>query len=313
VLHPSQAPAIAERYGLGANPRLTGPVASGRLGRVWKLTTDAGEYAVKAPFFEVSAADAERDTAYQDVVRRSGVPMPAVVRTVRGEVLADVDGSPVRVYEFVDVLEPDRQLDPVAVGELLARIHLAVVPTDEPVDRWYVEPVGAEAWSDLVRRLLAGGAPFAETLESRVPEVLAAEALLTAPTHTRVCHRDLWADNILRSADGGLMVLDRENSGAADPSHELGMVVFEFGCGDRARMRGLYTAYRAAGGPGRLRHPGDLSMLIAATGHIAQEGCERWLAARTDAERADNAEWVREFLDDPVTPATVDGILAALT
>ena len=88
-------------------------------------------------------------------------------------------------------------------------------------------------------------------------------------------------------------------------------MLFEFGLGDPDRMRDLFASYVEAGGPARLRAPGDLTMLIAQSGHIARTGCERWLAATTDEERADNAAWVGEFLDEPVTVATVEAILAA--
>ncbi len=56
----------------------------------------------------------------------------------------------------------------------------------------------------------------------------------------------------------------------------------------------------------------DATMLIAQLGHIAVTGCERWLASTTEAERADNAAWVGEFIDDPVTVDAVDAILDAL-
>ncbi len=77
-------------------------------------------------------------------------------------------------------------------------------------------------------------------------------------------------------------------------------------------MRDLYAAYVAAGGPGRVTTPADLTMLVAQTGHIARTGCERWLAATTDEQRADNAAWVAEFVDEPVTVRTVEAILGAL-
>ena len=48
----------------------------------------------------------------------------------------------------------------------------------------------------------------------------------------QTCHRDLWADNVLPTADGGVCVIDWENSGPADPSQELGCVLFEFARGD---------------------------------------------------------------------------------
>ena len=72
------------------------------------------------------------------------------------------------------------------------------------------------------------------------------------------------------------------------------------------------AAYLDAGGPGRLTDRADLTMLVAQLGNIARVGCERWLASSTDQERARNADWVSEFLDEPVTLETVDRILLAV-
>lgn len=73
--------------------------------------------------------------------------------------LASVEGHPVRVYEFVEVLARERRLNPAAVGALLASIHRVVVPTDRPVDAWHSDPVGVAAWTELVGRLRAARAP----------------------------------------------------------------------------------------------------------------------------------------------------------
>lgn len=311
MLDPDQAAEVAGRFALGDQAVLAGPVAAGRLGDVWKLSTERGDFAVKDARFPVDPAEVAADAAYQDRVRSHGVPMPAVVRAPDGEALVQLGSGPVRVYAWVDVLPRERGLDPVAVGALVAGIHRVQVATRGPVDPWYVAAVGEPAWRDLTTRLRNARAPFADRLESLVPDVLVAEALLVGTEAVQVCHRDLWADNVLRSPDDGLVVLDWENSGPADPAGELGMVLFEFGQGDSGRMRDLFASYVDAGGPARLRAPGDLTMLIAQAGHIAQIGCERWLKATTDDERADNAEWVGEFLDEPVTVATVDVILDA--
>lgn len=312
MLATTDAALVAERFGLGARAMLDGPVAFGRLGEIWQLVTEQGRFAVKHARFAVSVEDAERDAAYQDVVRAAGVPMPAVVRTVDGAVLADLDGGQVRVYEWVDILPADRSLDPGEIGRALATIHSVEVPIDQPVDDWYVEPVGAEAWQDLLERLQELDAPFADRFVELLPEVLDAEGILTPPRRVQVCHRDLWADNVRRTPDGGLAVLDWENSGPGDVTGELGCVLFEYGLGNPDRMRALYAAYLDAGGPGRLTERGDLTMLVAQTGNIARVGCERWLSATTDEERADNADWVAEFLDEPVTVETIDRILLAV-
>ena len=311
MLEPGLAGQVAAAFGLGPGAELVGPVATGRLGRIWRLTTERGRFAVKDSHLPIEPAEVERDAAYQDTVRAAGVPMPAVVRTPTGGPLADVEG-PVRAYTWVDLLPPTRRLDPATVGRLLAAIHAVAVPTTEPVDEWYAAPVGAEGWHDVVTALAARGAPFTARLAALVPAMLDAERLITPPEDAQLCHRDLWADNLLRTTGGELVVLDWENAGPGSPSHELGAALFEFGCGDPERMRALHTAYVDAGGPGRVTRAGDLTMLIAQTAHIARMGCERWLAADTDEARADNADWVAQHLDDPITTEVVDALLRAV-
>ncbi len=312
VLAATDAGLVAERFGLGAHRSLNGPVAFGRLGEIWHLVTERGRFAVKQASFSVSVEDAEFDAAYQDLVRLAGVPMPAVVRTVEGTVLGDIGGTQVRLYEWVDVSSADRRLDPGVFGRLLAAIHAVRVSTDEPVDGWYVDPVGAEAWRELLVRLRVADAPFVERLAALLPAVLEAEGILTAPRRVQVCHRDLWADNVRRTPGGGLVVLDWENCGPGDVTGELGCALFEYGLGEPDRIRTLHSAYRDAGGPGRLDDRGDLTMLVAQLGNIARIGCERWLTSSTDQERTRNADWVGEFLDEPVTVETIDQILLAV-
>ncbi|MFC7493638.1 MULTISPECIES: aminoglycoside phosphotransferase family protein [unclassified Nocardioides] len=312
MLDPSRARLIAEQFGLGGGACLRGPVAFGRLGEIWQLDTRRGRFAVKHAHFAVSVEGAESDAEYQDVVRAAGVPMPAVVRAVDSAVVADIGGSQVRVYEWVDVLPEDRRLDPGEFGRVLASIHSAAVPTDDPVDGWYVDPIGAEAWQELLARLRRADASFAERLADLLPSVLEAEGILASPRRVQMCHRDLWADNVRRTPGGGLVALDWENSGPGDVNGELACALFEYGVGDPGRMRTLYDAYVDAGGPGRLANRGDLTMLVAQLGHIAVVGCERWLSSTTDQERTRNADWVAEFIGEPVTVETVDRILLAV-
>ncbi|MGZ5400434.1 MAG: aminoglycoside phosphotransferase family protein [Nocardioides sp.] len=309
MLDQTHAGAVAERFGLGHHARLHGPVAYGRLGEIWQLATGRGRFAVKHAQFATSAEDAEFDAAYQELVRLAGVPMPAVVRDVNGGVVANVGGTCLRVYEWVDVLPADRLLDLDEFGQALAAIHLAAMPTDKPVDDWYVRPVGVELWQELLVRLRKADAPFVDGLAVVLPDVLEAEAILMSPRRVQVCHRDLWADNVRRTPGGGLVVLDWENSGPGDVNGELGCALFEYGLGEPDRMRTLYAAYLDAGGPGRLTDRGDLTMLVAQLGNIARVGCERWLTSSTEQERARNADWVAEFLDEPATVRAVDRIL----
>ena len=320
MLSTGDADRIAARFGLGGEAVLAGPVARGELGQVWRIETDRGRWAVKEPFESPPADEAADDAVYQDAVRASGVPIPAVVRTVDGGVLADLGPTVVRVYDWVDLLPLDRRLDPVAVGRLVASIHRVHHHGRSPVHPWYTDPVGARRWDELAAELADAGAPFAATLAALRDELVALEHLLEPPCNLQTCHRDLFADNVLRRAEslarsartaaGPLCVIDWENSGLADPSQELAVVLVEFACGDATRARSLYHAYVEADGPGRIERAGHFSMAIAQLGHLGELACRRWLDLTDD--RARSAARVQEFLGEPMSRQLIEGLLDAI-
>jgi aminoglycoside phosphotransferase (APT) family kinase protein len=236
---------LSRRFGLGGAPRLSdGPVARGKQGLVWRLDTAEGGWAVKVPFGPRGEDEVRLATAFQEAACAAGVPAPRVRRTTEGHVFAAIEGGQARVYEWVDLLAPDPRLDPARVGAVVAAIHR--VPGTElgPLDPWYHEPVGADRWDQLAALLAEAGAPFAGQLADLRDELVALESWIEPPQMLRTCHRDLWADNVLPTADGGVCVIDWENSGPADPSHELGCVLFEFSRSDPGRARALTRAYR---------------------------------------------------------------------
>jgi Ser/Thr protein kinase RdoA (MazF antagonist) len=309
LLSLNDAARVATRFGLGSSAVLSGPVARGELGQVWRIDTSRGRWAVKEPFEAPSPEDAAADAEYQDAVRAAGVPTPAVVRTVDDEITADVGSAVVRVFEWVELEPLDRGIDPVAVGELVARLHRVHHLGSSPVHWWYSEPVGADRWDELVGELAAAGAPFASTLAGQRDELVALEQLLEPPAHLQTCHRDLFADNVRRSA-GGLCIIDWDNSGMADPTQELAVVLIEYACGDMARGRRLFEAYVDAGGPGRLQRPADFSMAAAQLGHLGERACRLWLDPTEDRSRA--LARVYEFLGEPITRPLIQQFLDAV-
>ena len=127
------------------------------------------------------------------------------------------------------------------------------------------------------------------------------------------CHRDLWADNVLPTADGGVCVIDWDNSGPADPSQELGCVLFEFARSDPGRAQALINAYREAGGPATVSRRGHFSMLIAQLGHITEMAATDWLQPTPRSpDRADSAAWIGEVLDEPHTRELLESLLGAV-
>jgi Ser/Thr protein kinase RdoA (MazF antagonist) len=305
---------LARRFGLGGAARLSdGPVARGKQGVVWRLETAEGSWAVKAPFHHSGEEEMRLATVFQEAAYAAGVPTPQVRRTTEGQVFATLEGSQVRVYEWVDLRAPDSRLDPVLVGVVVAAVHQVAVADLGPLDPWYHEPVGADRWDQLVEQLLEAGAPFAGRLAELRDELVALEAWIEPPQMLRTCHRDLWADNVLPTADGGVCVIDWEDSGPADPSQELGCVLFEFARADSGRARALTNAYREAGGPATVSRRGHFSMLIAQLGHITEIAATDWLKPNPRSpDRADAAAWIGEVLDEPHTRELLETLVAAV-
>lgn len=313
MLSPDAAGHLSDRFALGAHPRLEGPVARGQLGQVWRLSTDTGQFAVKEWFAGPNVGEVDRDAEFSELARMAGVLVPEVVRTVDGDVTAFVGDTMIRVCTWLDLEPRTRGLDPAAVGSVVARLHHVGTRTDEPVARWFSEGFGPVAWCALLEHLVDEDAPFVADFAPLVGSLIEVESVMVPHESPIVCHRDLWADNVLPTSDGRICVIDFENLGPADPSQELAMVLFEFGDDDAARARDLYTAYLEAGGPARITHPGDFTMLIAEQAHIGHLAASRWVSERDQAERRRLEAWFRELLDDPVTLPRIDRILTAVT
>jgi Ser/Thr protein kinase RdoA (MazF antagonist) len=311
MLSTRTAAEVAAQYALGDLVGLSGPVARGEEGEVWRLTSTAGTFAVKVLRDRTSEDTVGEEVRFQTAARGAGVPAPAIVRTQEADVLATAGGEQVRVFDWVDLREPDPDLDPVLVGAVLAAIHRVSFDGGPPLDRWYTEPVGAARWDELVEACSAQGAPFASRLAVARDELVALEALIAAPAVLRTCHRDLWTVNLRGTTDGGVCVIDWTDYGLADPSHELALVLHEFAVDDARRARALHDAYVAAGGPGRVDRPEHFSMVIAQVGHIGERACARWLDPRASAaQREDAVELVGEVVGDRAV--TRDGITSLL-
>lgn len=303
---------VAGRFRLGRGASLSGPVARGEQGQVWRLSTDDGTWAVKESFVPESAAEALTAGEFQQAARRAGVPAPQIFQADDGEFITVVRDAWVRVYEWVDVAGPDVTLDPAEVGSMLAGLHRVGHPCAGSVGAWHTEPVGARRWGELAEAVASRRAPFADRLAETLEDLVAVEQVLVPMRPVQQCHLDLWADNVRRRAGGGLCVIDWDNAGPADPSQELAMVLFEFGRTDPGRLAALHGAYLEAGGPGRVRRPEDFSLPVAQLGHILERHLRMWLRPASPAAQQRSQDGVDEALAEPLDLAVVDQVLAAL-
>jgi Ser/Thr protein kinase RdoA (MazF antagonist) len=311
VIDAKLADQIATRFELGADPVLsTAPVARGEQGQVWRLDTDRGSFAVKEGFRPVAIDDVRNAAGYSAAARATGITAPLAIADSSGELIADIGSAQIRVHEWIDLLPPDLRLDPVALGQTVAGIHRTNFTGTAPLDHWFTEPVGADRWAALGVDLVAAGAPFAEQFAIQRDEFLALETWVAPPARVQTCHRDLWADNLRPAAAGGVCVIDWDDCGLADPSYELGCVLFEFGVGEPDRIAAIYDSYLRFAGPGRVQQPADFSMLICQLGHICEIACRDWLdpAARS-TDRQHNAERFAEFVERPLNRAGLELVL----
>jgi len=289
-------------------------VARGEQGRIWRLDTDRGVFAIKELVVRQTRADAVADVAYQEAVLATGrVPMPRPIRAAGGQVLVDVAEHQVRVYEWVDVLSVDPNLDPSLVGETLAAIHQVRYAPARPLIGWYTDPVGVPRWTELLQDSKAAGAPFTEALDAEISELVRLEALIEPPTNLQSCHRDLWAENILPIPTGEVCVIDWENCGLADPAQELPMAMIDFASGDHRRSMQLYASYVAAGGPARVSGYGSFTMVIAQFGHFWEAAITAYLAADALEDKAHNLDRIAELLNPPLRVVQLEEMLDAVT
>lgn len=307
---------VADAFGLGRAESLSEPVARGELGQVRRLVTDQGTWAVKEsfePYDEQELVAARISGAFHVACWEAGIPTPEP-RTVDGRFVVEVDGEQLQAFGWVDLEDPETGLDPVEVGTLLAALHAVRRPAPDPVHQWFEAPVGPREWKGVLKSCRGAGAPYADRLAELLPHLLAVEEILTPMAARQMCHLDLWSDNVRRRAsDGTACVIDFDNAGAADPSREVAMVVFEFGQDDAARQRAVYDAYRDAGGPGRVTAREDFAMTVAQLHHIGHRHLRMWVSARDPQSRARSLAGIEEFLGEPFLLPDIDRTLAAVT
>jgi Ser/Thr protein kinase RdoA (MazF antagonist) len=304
--------AAAAAFGLA--PVGPGPVsaARGQQGIVWRVETAEQRFAVKQLLTPVAEPELEVAAVVVDAAIARGVEAPRPVRSGSGTLVVAVGGARFTCSSWVDLEEPRRDLDPDALGLVLARLHCDPLPGAEgPVDPWYVDPVPEPEWLELSRRLTAARAPFAAEFAAAAPWFCSLQEEFAAPGATQMCHRDLWADN-LRRTGAGLCVIDGDNCGPAGPVQELAMLLVEYCRRDDDRAARLCRAYRRAGGGARPVDRGDFTMVLAQFGHIAATAADRWLAARDDAGRSRAEAWFRPGYDDPFGRAEMDDLLRAV-
>jgi Ser/Thr protein kinase RdoA (MazF antagonist) len=226
--------------------------ARGAMGRVFRVETSTGVWAVKELFDPTRHPPDQLETQalFVEAASGAGVAAPRIVRSVGGAIVAAVDGGSWRAFEWIDLAGPStfRQ-----AGATLARLHAAGCPTADDVEPRYRDRTMGGPWAKILDR--ARAQPWAPLLREQVHEIEALEAIARAAAvpPCRICHRDFNEANVAVDRAGRVVVLDWDDCGPLPPAWEVGYVLLNGGRGrwrndTAAGVRAFVMAYRREGG-----------------------------------------------------------------
>lgn len=279
----SVAREIADGFGLDV-PRLLSPVAQGAMGRVWRLHTDSGAFAVKESLWpedpETFVAQLEFSTRVSEQAGAAGIQVPPPRRTEDGSLLLAVRGAPagdptqVRVATWIEGTPCHRELAGQVAAEwlgttlaILERLPDPPTPPAQPsVGSWFSQVPGADVWHSLLQRGQRGHAMWAPALARQLTPLVELGGLVEpAGDDLTVTHTDLQPQNVLIT-DDGYAVLDWDDVASVSRARTLACAINNWHLhGDHVDIDGVrrtLSTYRAAGGTGKVREPTDFGDVI---------------------------------------------------
>lgn len=265
-----------EAFDFGDGEVSVTPGARGALGRVWRVASGRGVYALKEVFAGAPPAPdgVEAEVTFALGAAAAGIRVPASHPSRNGLYVVPLpDGGWLRLYDWVDLRPADLAASTEALGVLLARLHQCAPmvgrePDGTRLNRWYERPPGLIGWDSLVAAATESGMSWSAPLAGAVDGLPALHVLLSTADQSgmRMCHRDLHPGNVLADEAGDLVVVDWDDFGPAEPARELASAIvacFHDGDPNLASMQRTYWSYVEAGGPARVRSAADFTMLIA--------------------------------------------------
>lgn len=215
-------------------------IAAGMQNSNYFVTTASGRF-VLTLFERIDTAALDFYLALQDRLAQSGIPSPRPVADGEGRRWRWLAGKPAALLTCLPgaALESPDAGQCRAVGDLLARLHLAAANLPNPLPN----PCGT-AWRQAVgETLLPLLAPDERDLLADELAFQAAQDYSALPRG--VIHADLFRDNVLWDADGRLSgVLDFYFAGEDALLFDLAVVANDW-CADDGALSGLLAGYTA--------------------------------------------------------------------
>ncbi|MCL2448747.1 MAG: homoserine kinase [Polyangiaceae bacterium] len=230
VLH-DDAVELTKAYGLGPLEKVEG-IAAGSVNSNFSIRAGGLQVFLRL-YEEQDLAGARRETATLEHLAASGVPTPAPLRRLDGDLVSIVRGKPAAVFPWRDgsmrcqaSVSPD---DARLVGGALARVHRA--GAGRPAIR------GRFGYEELLARLDSIGASGHPELGPRAGALRDALARAHSDRDTSIprglTHGDLFRDNVLWDERGRISaLLDFESACDGTYAYDLMVTVLSWCVGD---------------------------------------------------------------------------------
>ena len=316
-------PRIASHFDLGELEMPPEPVSGGWVGRVWRLATTRGTFALKElpqPGYPAWRRDLNRAVAFESSAWSSGaIPMPEPIATISGRLLFSVVRADrterYRCHSWIEgqpcLARACSPADARSVGASVAQMFALARPRS--TTRTLGPSSAIESFDATIREAFAAEKPWAEALAAlgdRVQKLRRDDLCLRAAAlPVRMCHRDLDPKNAVALPNGDVAITDWDYAGMRLPASEALIAALSFAGGpehaDPMCLQAFREGYGVAGGPG-------LDLAFAATPAI-EEGLNwimsnAWLSLGHRNVSAERRALAQELVADRIAtwPAQSD-------
>lgn len=260
---------VARAFGLGTPARPLEQASSGNINRLFRLTTERGDFAMKVmnpdPADTAFVDRIERAFQFESAAHTGGIACPRPIASGEGRCLASIasDGGTaalVRVHAWVEGTALQQAVHPPAtaarVGGIVARIHVLGVRPEDGASDW-LRDFGVAHWEALTERIERSNLEWAWQFRAMLTDVAEIESLVTTARREAapvvMAHRDADPKNFLLGPDGALVLVDWDQAGAVAPQQEVASLALRWGgvvLGEPSpgAVRAFLDGYRAAGG-----------------------------------------------------------------
>lgn len=261
---------LCATYKLGSLRSTPEPISGGFLHRMYRMTTDQAEYAVKALNPQIML----RETAMNNIItaekaaelaRSRGInSLPALMHG--GSCMHEVDGQYYLLFPWVQgrtIPAGAAGLEHcIAMGEVLAAIHTTdFTSLHEEARKEDAAEILQTDWAGYALKGEAMDLPWSGPLRNSLDKLYRYEGLVNASAQVLhgnriISHRDLDPKNVLWEDNAQPVIIDWEAAGWINPAQELIEVAlywsdFESGHIRKEAFCALIRAYRKHGGETR--------------------------------------------------------------